>query len=109
MSQKAFLASLDAQLHAGLAVAGLADAGTYTPASGGLSVCCSVYVDRSVQDIGELNQISASRCEVTYVLGSMSPQLPSDDGILVVDGDTLVNVHELTNDGSLSRWLVRRG
>ena len=109
MSQKAFMATMDAHLHAGFAAAGLADAGLYTPKGGGTSVACSVYVDRSVQPIGEQGQLSAARCEVVYVLASMVPQLPANGGVLVVDGDSLTNVHEITNDGSLSRWLVRGG
>lgn len=108
MSQKAALAELDREIHAALHGAGLSDRGIYTP-SGGAGVPCEVYVDRSVQEVGDLGQLRAGRTEVTYVLSSMGGTMPADKGILVVDGDTLTNTYEISNDGSLSRWLVRGG
>ena len=108
MSQKAFLAELDASMHAAFAGAGMADHGQYTP-KGGTAIHCDVYVDRSVQDLGELGQSRGARTEVAYVLSSMAPTVPTADGVLVVDGDMLTNVYEISNDGSLSRWLVRGG
>ena len=108
MSQKAFLADLDRDIHAAFADAGMADRGVYTPV-GGSAVACDVYVDRSVQEVGSLSQLRAGRTEVTYVLASMNGTLPADGGLLVVGGDTLKNSYEISNDGSLSRWLVSGG
>ena len=108
MSQKAFLADLDVSMHAAFADAGMADHGQYTP-KGGTAVPCDVYVDRTVQEVGDLGQMRAPRIEVTYVLASLAPTVPANGGVLVVDGDTLTNVYEISNDGSLSRWLVSRG
>lgn len=102
------LAAMDASLHAAFAGAGLADAGLYTPHGADAAVDCSVYIDRNVQPVGEFGQMTAPRTEVVYVLGSM-PVPPAEHGRLVADGDTLINVHEIENDGSLSRWVVRRG
>jgi len=108
VSQKAFMAEFDLAAHAAFAASGMADQGQYTP-KGGSAVACAVFVDRSVQELGELGQSRGARTEVSYVLSSMSPTAPATDGVLVVDGDTLTNVYEMSNDGSLSRWLVRGG
>lgn len=108
MSQKAALAEIDREIHAALHDVGLADRGIYTP-NGGVPVPCEVYVDRSVQEVGDLGQLRGSRTEVTYVLSSMGATMPADKGVLLVDGDTLTNSYEISNDGSLSRWLVRGG
>ncbi|MEJ2790094.1 MULTISPECIES: hypothetical protein [unclassified Pseudoxanthomonas] len=108
MSQKDFMAQFDQGAHAAFAAAGMADHGQYTP-KGGTAVSCDVFVDRSVQDVGDLGQARSSRTEVVYVLSSMTPTVPAAEGVLVVDGDTLTNVYEISNDGSLSRWLVRGG
>ena len=108
MSQKAFLAGLDVDMHAAFLSAGMADSGQYTPKAG-VPVECDVYVDRSTQEAGDLGQFRSSRTEVTYVLGSMGSTVPAPEGVLVVDGETLTNIHEISNDGSLSRWVVRRG
>lgn len=108
MSQKGALAELDRDIHAALLGAGLADRGAYTP-SGGAAVPCDVYVDRTVQEVGELGQLRANRTEVTYVLSSMGGTMPANRGVLLVDGDTFTNTYEISNDGSLSRWLVRGG
>lgn len=108
MSQKHSLAELDREIHAALCSEGLADRGVYTP-SGGVAVPCDVYVDRSVQEIGDLGQLRASRTEVTYVLSSMGGTMPANKGVLLVDGDSFTNTYEISNDGSLSRWLVGGG
>lgn len=108
MSQRAFLDDLDADIHAAFLSADMADQGQYTPESGA-PVACDVYVDRSTQDIGDLGQLRGSRTEVAYLLRSMSPTVPAPRGVLVVDGETLTNINEISNDGSLSRWVVRRG
>lgn len=120
MSQRAFLAAMDASLHAGFAAAGMADAGLYTPPGlqppaeeGGAGVPypaepCQVYVDRDTQTLGDTRQFKAGRVEVAYVLGSLATP-PRKLGKLAVDGDEYLNDDELSNDGSVSRWVVRRG
>lgn len=108
MSQRAFLAALDSDLHAAFADAGMADTGTYTTPDASVTEACSVFVDRDTQTLGDVQQFKTGRVEVAYVLGSMV-ETPRKNGQLVVDGDIYVNDSELSNDGSLSRWLVRRG
>ena len=120
MSQRAFLAGLDADIHAAFAAAGMADRGAYTapgtlpgptpedPPVPHAPVDCDVFVDRDTQTLGETQQFKAGRVEVVYVLGSMTVA-PAPRGQLIVDGDTYINDDEISNDGSLSRWVVRRG
>lgn len=120
MSQRAFLANMDADIHAAFAAAGMADRGAYVapgtvpgegpeaPALPHASIGCDVFVDRDTQTLGETQQFKAGRVEVVYVLGSMTVA-PARRGQLLVDGDTYINDDEISNDGSLSRWLVRRG
>jgi hypothetical protein len=109
MSQKAALAAMDADLHAAFADAGLADDGLYTPpnaAPGATPVPVRVYVNRDVQDIGAGNQVSVGRVEVQYLLADVTPAI---GGQLVVDGDTYINAGEMSNDGAIAVWAVRRG
>lgn len=108
MSQKAFMADFDALSHGAFADAGIADVGVYTPpgvdAVPVLGV--RVMVDRAVQDAGDFRQVNVGRVEVSYWLADVTPVAK---GVLVVDGDTFINDSEIDNDGSLSRWVVRRG
>lgn len=110
MSQRAFLAGLDASLHAAFAEAGMADSGLYTPTQGSPAVPCQVYVTRDVETVGDLRQFKAHSVEVDYVVGSLAVAglVPGQKGRLLVDGDAYENASELSNDGSLSRWKVRR-
>lgn len=108
MSQKAFLANFDAMSHAAFADAGMADAGRYyANASDTDGQLVKVFIDRDTQSMGLNDQAQAGRVEVSYVLAS-GLQL-SQGGRLVVDGDVYVNAKPVSDDGSLSRWLVRRG
>lgn len=108
MSQKAFMAQFDAHAHSAFADAGLADTGTYTAPTAGATAVTGVraFVDRATQQIGEFGSVNAGRTEVRYVLADVTPEV---GGKFVVDGDTYINVGEIDNDGSLSRWTVRRG
>ena len=106
MSQREFLAELDASLHASFVAAGMADPGDYTPPDGGAAVPCQVYVDRDCETIGGLKQFVAGRVEIVYV--RTDGFRPVQKGRLLVDGDVYVNAELVSDDGSLSRWLVRR-
>ena len=107
MSQRGFLASLDADLHASFAAAGMADVGLYTAPGCAVAVPCQVYVDRDVETVGGLRQFAAGRVEISYV---RRPGLdPVQNGRVLVDGDTYVNGKVISDDGSLSRWTVRNG
>jgi len=109
MSQRAALAALDDDLHAAFADAGLADMGLYAapnaaPDAPPLDV--RVYVDRDTQTLGDVRQVQAGRVEVAYVL---QPGFrPAQNGVLLVDGDRYENANPISDDGSVSRWLVRR-
>lgn len=107
MTQLDTLKQMDADLHAAFADAGLADTVAYTPNPAGPVVeGVQVYIDRAHQQIGEFGQIVAPRTEVGYVLATVTP---TKGGSFTIDGETWINVDNIGNDGSLSRWVVRRG
>lgn len=106
MSQAAFLQALDTALHAAFEAAGLASAGFYTAPGADAAVPASVYVDKNIETIGDLRQFKADRVEVLYVNWSIAP---AQGGKLEVEDETYINGKELSNDGSSSRWVVRRG
>ncbi len=72
MSQREFLAQLDADLHTCFAGSGMADAGLYTPPGSSAEFACQVYVIRDVETIGDLRQFKAHSVEIDYVLGSLA-------------------------------------
>jgi len=108
VSQRAALAELDAELHAAFVDAGLADRGQYWPpnaASDALAIDVDVYVDRDIQTLGDVRQAVSNRVEVAYVLSPLFK--PVQGGLLVVDGDRYENAAAISDDGSISRWVVR--
>lgn len=109
MSQRDALAGMDADLHAAFLDAGLADLGLYWPPGALLDapgMPARVYVDRDTQTLGDVRQVRAGRVEVAYVL---APGLnPEQGGLLLVDGERFENASLLSDNGSTSRWLVRR-
>lgn len=111
MSQRAFLAQLDAQIHSSFMSGGLADLGQYTvPVPSGelapSAVNVAVVVDRDIETIGTLRQFRTGSVEVTYVQPAV---IPAKGGKLVVDGESFINEAKLSDDGSMVRWKVRRG
>lgn len=104
------LRALDGLVHAAMAHAGLADAleVQYHPKGETAGIPCRVYVDRAVQVVGEAGQMVAPRDEVAFLLEGM-PVKPASGGQLTVGGDTFVLNKLLSDDGSLSRWVVRNG
>lgn len=108
MSQKQFLADMDSSLHAAFAAGGLADIGLYSAPDadpGTPPTSCRVYVDRDIQTQGDTQQFKAGRVEVAFVLADV---LPRKGGRITVDGDAYITMDKVTDDGSLSRWVVRR-
>lgn len=105
MSQKGFLADLDARLHGAFAGAGLADAGQYTAPGGAAPVVVQVYVDRAVQTDGQGGQFITNAIEVGIV--HAAGVAPVQKGRLQVDGDLFELTKQLSFDGSMSRWSVR--
>jgi hypothetical protein len=109
MSQRQALAAIDADLHAAFLDAGLADVGDYTApdaAPGADPVACRVYIDRDSEIRGETRQFPGGRVEVGYVLADVTP---AKNGRLSVDNSLYINDELVSNDGSLARWVVRRG
>jgi hypothetical protein len=105
---------MDADLHAALLDAGLADVGFYTaPGANVATPGVRIYIDRGVQPVGEFGQAVERRDEMSILLADASPDpkgrvfVESAPGSGVGEVWTLVkNVYD---DGSVSRWVVRRG
>lgn len=109
MSQRAALAQMDADLHAAFADAGLADRGLYWPPDADADFApfdADVYVDRDIQTLGDVRQAVSGRVEVGYVVSPLFK--PEQGGRLLVDGDRYENATVISDDGSISRWVVRR-
>jgi hypothetical protein len=108
MSQRAFLQQIDADIHAALAEAGMADTGTYT-APGELSepVPARCYVNKSGQSAGEYAPTFGARITIDILREDVPA--PQVGATVIVDGDTFVleaPVVERRDDG-LTGWVVR--
>lgn len=107
------LQALDGLIHTALAAAGLADGPNatevrYFPKDASEGIPCRVYVDRAVQVIGETGQLIGQRDEVTFVLEGMA-QRPAPGGRVCVGIESFTLNKPISDDGSLSRWIVRNG
>lgn len=107
MSERDFLRQMDATIHSALAIAGMVSTATVTSAkSGTVAEGVRIYIDRDVETIGDLQQFVAGRVEIAYLRADVDPE---QGDRVEVDGEAFVNVKKLSDDGSRSRWLVRRG
>lgn len=116
MSQAAAIAAFDLEMHAAMGDAGLADAGAwvppppkplpndYTPPE---AVPVRCFVDRALQRYGQAGQVVDRADEVAVLLADLAA--PLKGGTLTVAGVTYTLDRETDNDGSISRWTVRRG
>ena len=107
MSERDFLRQMDATIHSALAIAGMVSTATVKSEKTGIvTEGVRVYVDRDVETIGDLQQFVSGRVEVVYLRADVDP----DQGDRVeMAGEAFVNAKKLSDDGSRSRWLVRRG
>ncbi len=106
MSERDFLRQMDATIHRALAIAGMVSTATVTSAkSGAVTEGVRIYIDRDVETIGDLQQFVAGRIEIAYLRADVEPE---QGDRVEVDGEAFVNVKKLSDDGSRSRWLVRR-
>lgn len=111
MSQLDTLNALDAELHAALQDAGLADQGHYTAPTANFDVPVRIYLDRDARRLGELGQVLGRHVVMGLLLADVTPTVggrvyvPADEAIyqLVKPADDGV-----LDDGSMSRWVVRR-
>lgn len=107
MSERDFLRQMDATIHGALAIAGMVSTATVTSEkSGVVTAGVRIYIDRDVETIGDLQQFVAGRVEIAYLRADVEPE---QGDRVEVDGEVFVNVKKLSDDGSRSRWLVRRG
>lgn len=105
MSQCAFLAALDADLHAAFSDSGMADTGTYTAPGGAPQAGVRVYVDSSLQNA--FDAAYGPRTTVTLLRADVAD--PVRGAALVVDGRTyLLDAPQDADDG-VTVWTVRHG
>lgn len=105
MGQVATLRALDAAIVGAFADAGMADAATYTPATGA-AVACTVLVDRAAQFFGDVGEVVGRRTVVTMFLAEVPS--PARGGVVTLtDGGEQFRLSELDLlDDSMSRWVV---
>lgn len=108
MSQLSALHALDADLHAALADAGLGNTGHYTAPGANFDVPVRCYLDRNVQVLGEFGQVVARRDELSILLEDVPAPAGKGRVYLPDEATTYMLTDEINNDGSLSRWAVRR-
>lgn len=112
MSQLATLRQMDAELHAAMLDAGMADAGHYTASGANVDTPVRIYFDRDAQVLGEFGQVVARRIEIGLLLADVPAPVkggrvyvPAEDATYqLVDQPDGAGI----DDGSLSRWVVRR-
>ncbi|MBK0011126.1 hypothetical protein [Stenotrophomonas sp. S41] len=106
MSERDFLRQMDATIHGALAIAGMVSTATVrSEKTGVVTAGVRIYFDRDVETIGDLQQFVAGRIEIAYLRADVEPE---QGDRVEVDGEAFVNVKKLSDDGSRSRWLVRR-
>lgn len=107
MTQLDAIKQMDADLHAAFADAGLADSGHYTAPGANFDTPVAIYIDRAVQVMGEFGQLVGRRTEIGIVHGAVTPA--QKGRVYVPDEPATYELGDkLTDDGSLSRWVVRR-
>ncbi|HDS1303530.1 TPA: hypothetical protein QEK28_000327 [Stenotrophomonas maltophilia] len=107
MSERDFLRQMDATIHGALTIAGMVSTATVRSEKTGIVTAgVRIYIDRDVETIGDLQQLVAGRVEIAYLRADVEPE---QGDRVEVDGEAFVNVKKLSDDGSRSRWLVRRG
>lgn len=109
MSSLDTLRELDADLHAAFLDSGLADFAHYSAPGANVDVDCPVYIDRAVRILGEFGQVVGHRDEVTIL--RRADLEPQKGGKVYVPAEALTYTltDKIEDDGSASRWAVRRG
>ena len=105
MTQRTALRQIDAAIHGALLGSGLADAGIYrAPGTSGDGTAVRVYVDRSLQTLGEYGQVVDQRDQVTLLRADVAPER---GGTVDVDGWRYTLAERTSEDDSVSVWAVR--
>ena len=104
MSQSAFLTSLDAEIHAALADAGLADDAHYTAPGGVEPVPCRVYLDERTWTVGEYAPAYADAARLTILRADVPD--PVEGATVTILGRTWTLRQPIDNDDGISVWEV---
>ena len=110
MSQLDQVRLFDAQMHAAFEQAGLSDAGQYFAPGSAEGVPCDAFLDRDVQVLGQFSEVLARRDEMGLLIAGVQPAARGRVLITMEGGaiETWHLVDPISDDGSLSRWAVRR-
>lgn len=103
------LAAMDAAINGALRGAGLADEVQYlAPSSepGASPQTVRAYVDRDIETVGDMRQVVSGRVEVAFVLEDAFE--PKQRGTVRIAGVLYELAKPISNDGSISRWMVTR-
>lgn len=112
MTQFDDIQRMDADLHAALADAGMADRGHYTAPGANFDQPCRIYIDRAAQVLGEFGQVVGRRIEMAILAADVDARAK---GVVYVPfegrpgGESFTLVEKVQDDGSLSHWVVRLG
>lgn len=109
MGQQSTLRALDAELHAGLLAAGIADTGTYTPPTPPGGAAFSVRVmrdDLALDSFGDNRPVTNVRTELAMLRADFASG-PTRGGTVLVDGTTFTLEALVEEDQSITRWACR--
>lgn len=101
MSQRTFLADLDARLHEAFASAGMADTGTYT-APGSTAQPARVYVEKSLARLAEYGEAYAGAVLITLLRADVPA--PVAGAVVHVDGSSYILRTPVDSDDGISMW-----
>lgn len=102
------LAAIDAAIHGAMRATGLADVAIYTAPGDPQQIPCRVYVNRSMQQMGDFGQVSAPRTLVEIMKADVPD--PVKGAMVVIAGERFrLESEEAGTDESISRWVVGRG
>lgn len=103
---------LDIEVHDAMLEHGMAQVGHYTPRGGGASTPVRVYLTREVQVLGEFGQVLTRRDELQILDPGVELAVGGEVAVERFDksgADPYILQDRLDDDGSVSRWSVRRG
>lgn len=113
MTELEALRDVDAAIHAALGASGRGSVGFYTAPGANFDLSCRLYLDRGVVVRGEFGQVVSRRDEMRLFTADVTD--PQAKGRILIEatpgsgvGETWQLVEKIADDGSLSRWSVRR-
>lgn len=105
MSQRAFLQDLDSRIMTRMQAAGMADVASYRAGGTGAPLTCSAYVDDAAAFFGDDAQpVAGARVVISLMLFEVPT--PARNDTVTIDGTIYTLDALVTQDQSISRWVV---